>query len=105
MGETSDHSHTFTRKYYVTMPDGSRWRVPVWVIVINRALEYVSDYESLVDSVAATLEVFKDDDFIEEWARNNMDWAEVSEFATKIQDPTEAVDYQEGWVNGEHEVS
>ncbi|MGK4442643.1 hypothetical protein ACSMDF_04650 [Yersinia enterocolitica] len=68
----------------ITMPDGSKWAVPVHVIQTNAANN--------------DLEISHEED-IEDWAENNMDWADVEEFAV-MTIPPEA-DYQEGWVNGE----
>jgi hypothetical protein len=92
------------KTYVVHMPDGSVWEVPLLVLVLNRAEEYTKDHDSLLDAVLDTLECFSDDELIEDWAQNNMDWADVEKYAYRTRVPTEKPDYQEGWVNGEHEV-
>lgn len=91
----------------VTMPDGSRWDVPVDVIARNRAAYYADrlhggDIEkSLTED---TLPLFESDDYeIEDWAANNMDWSDVQAHARMVE-PAADADYQEGWVNGEKEV-
>ena len=103
MGEVID------KKYIVTMPDGSKWAVPVRVIAQNRAESYAEEGD---DSAAVSLEedtlpLFESDDAeIEDWARNNMDWSDVQEHAEQIKLPTPVTleDLQSGWVNGEVEV-
>ncbi|HFU4527676.1 TPA: hypothetical protein ACJCWB_000478 [Yersinia enterocolitica] len=68
----------------ITMPDGSKWAVPVHVIQTHAANN--------------DLEISHEED-IEDWAENNMNWSDVEEFAVMTTPPEE--DYQEGWVNGE----
>jgi len=96
-----------TAQYITTMPDGSKWAVPVLVIAKNRAKAYAHEYggdESLSLS-EDTKPLFESDDFeIEDWAQNNMNWSDVKESATMITGPT-PVDFDEGWMNGEHCVS
>lgn len=90
----------------VTMPDGSRWAVPIEVIATHRAAHY------LQATVGGTLEFFLQDtltffeqypDEIRDWSANNMRWEDVRPYATRIADPP-PIDYAEGWANGEWEV-
>ena len=90
----------------VTMPDGSKFDIPVMVIARDRANHYVAEFDgSVVKSLEEdTLPLFESDNYeIEDWAANNMDWDQVRVYARKVEDP-EGVDYQEGWVNGEKEI-
>jgi len=92
--------------YIITMPDGSKWRVPVFEIAIHRA-----SYYSRIDAVpyiqsleGDTIPLFTNDHGqIADWAKNNMDWKDVVAHATQIKDGSK-VDFQEGWTNGEWEI-
>ena len=94
---------------YVSMPDGSTWRVSVEMIAEHRAKYYAHEFDgSLQRSLAEdTWPLFESSGFeVTDWARNNMNWSDVVHGATKVDQigPTE-VDYQEGWNNGEMRVS
>jgi hypothetical protein len=93
----------------VTMPDGSVWSVPVMIIARNRAKEYASEFDGDIERSLKedTLPLFEDSEYeIKDWAAGNMNWDEVREHATKVQDrePMTDADFQEGWVNGEKEI-
>jgi len=95
------------KNYVVTMPDGSKWRVPVKIIAKNRSASYADEYDGDIDRALKedTIPLFEMSDAdIEDWARNNMDWSEVESDALRVQDPDEDVDYQDGWANGEVEI-
>lgn len=90
----------------ITMPDGSKWDVPVEVIARNRAA-YYADREFAGDVERSlredTLPLFEDDPFeVEDWAANNMDWADVKDKATRFSPAV--CDFQEGWITGDKEV-
>ena len=92
----------------VTMPDGQKWDVPVEVIARNRAAHYASEFGDEVERSLKedTLLLFDGEGGayeIEDWAANNMNWDEVEEHATLAM-AQDAVDFQEGWVNGEKEI-
>lgn len=89
----------------ITMPDGSRWDVPVRVIAVDRAKDISEiDGVSFDEAFRDTIELFESDPYeIHDWAANNMDWEDVVEVATKVSG-AEGVDYQEGWMNGDYEV-
>lgn len=92
--------------YFVTMPDGSVWRVPVVLIAMDRAKYYAEHDEiSLNESLNEdTTPLFKGDpDEIADWAKNNMNWEDVVSTAIMVTGPTE-YDMQDGWVNGEIDV-
>ena len=93
----------------VTMPDGSKWKVPVRIIAEHRANRYFErgEYKSLLESLREdTFPLFEEDEYqVEDWASNNMDWTDVEKYATRIKDKgLSAEDLQEGWVNGEKEI-
>lgn len=85
------------------MPDGSKWDVPAEKIAENRA-DYYSDGDRSSDVYEREFKyALANDTALEDWASNDMNWDDVSEFATKVEAPSD-VDYQEGWVNGPKEV-
>ena len=88
--------------YQFTTSTGDVWRVPTLIIAKNRAAYYQNkNGESLEESLKNdTIPFFEEDDFeIEDWARNNMDWAEVENYAEKL--VSKGPDMQEEWVNPE----
>ena len=99
----------FMKQYVVTMPDGSRWSVPVQVIAEHRAAYYASvDNVDIVEALwADTVPMFEaDPGEIHEWAAGNMDWADVVNHAQCVDShglsaPGQSADMQEGWMNGE----
>lgn len=91
----------------ITMPDGSKWTVPVMIIARNRAENYKEEFGNDVEKSLAedTIPLFETDDFeIIDWAVNNMNWSDVVAHAVQLPRGAEKVDYQEGWVNGDKEL-
>lgn len=89
----------------ITMPDGSKWAVPVEVIAMNRAAYYAkAEGTTIEDSLRNdTNPVFEADPFeIEDWAANNMNWEDVEHLAFCT--AKGEIDYEEGWANGDKEV-
>lgn len=86
--------------FRVTMPDGSRWDVPVQAIADSRDENYQDDKE---DTIAFIRAKSLGRGEIEDWAVNNMNWDDVKEYATQAVKPEEP-DLQDGWVNGEKEI-
>ena len=93
-------------KFYVTtLSNGQKWAVPVERIAFNRAHYYagrdgISFDESLKNDTCPLFE--SDHSEIEDWAQNNMNWSDVVKYATLIDEGK--CDFQEGWVNGAHEI-
>ncbi len=90
----------------VTLPDGSKWGVPVDMIARNRTEHYAHEYDGDVEKSLAedTLPLFGYDDYeIEDWASNNMNWSDFDGHQVKLADAPEP-DFQEAWVNGEKEI-
>jgi hypothetical protein len=90
----------------VTMPDGSKWDVPVSVIARNRAEFYKDEYDGDVEKSlkADTLPLFNENGYeIADWAANNMDWKDVKSVAKKV-DAMPDCDFQDGWINGDKEI-
>lgn len=87
------------RYFFITMPDGSEWAVPVSVIAAHRTLTMGPGEIG----EASTDELFEDDEQIADWAQNNMGWDEVKAHAKRVQEPSPP-DYADGWVNGAWEV-
>jgi len=93
----------------VTMPDGSKWDVPVKKIAENRARYYMKDPELVTFKKSYnedTIPLFESDPYeITDWASNNMNWKDVVAFARKVESHQMAdSDFQEGWINGDQEV-
>jgi hypothetical protein len=99
-----------TKFLKVTMPDRSKWKIPVRVIAEHRARYYFEEkkeFESLEASLKEdTLPLFEEDEYeVEDWASNNMDWEDVVKYAERIKDGgLSAEDLREGWINGEKEI-
>ena len=75
----------------VTMPDGSRWDIPVMVIVKHRA-KYFGEKDP---EMRGEYEIM-------DYATNNMNWGDVVLHAQEVIKPEP--DYQEGWINGNKEI-
>lgn len=91
----------------VTMPDGSKWDVPVSVVALNRASYYADEFGGDVERSLKedTGPLFAQNDYeIKDWAADNMDWRDVFAHARRAPIEPPAADYQEGWVNGEKEI-
>jgi hypothetical protein len=89
----------------ITMPDGSKWQVPVEVIANHRAKHYAIDFDGYIQKSLEldTLPVFEDDlSNIHDWASNNMNWSDVQKHAIMVKPGK--TDYQKGWVNGDWEI-
>jgi hypothetical protein len=92
--------------YQITMYDGSVWTVPVILIATNHAEYYAEvDEVSFEDALKNdTIPLFTDDpDEIEEWAKNNMDWDDVSSSAVCVKQAK--TDFDRGWMDGEIEIT
>lgn len=90
----------------VEMDDGSVWEVPVMVVARNRAKHYADEFDGDIGKSLEedTIPFFASDSYeIIDWAENNMNWEDVEQFATMVQG-TDAIDYQDSWVNGPKEV-
>ena len=84
----------------VEMPDGV-WEIPVQVIADSRDAYYADEQEDTIGFIRNnSLDNFE----IYDWANNNMNWSDVSEYAFKVSTPTVQVDYEEGWNNGSKSI-
>lgn len=103
--ETKIEGALSDKVYQVTMEDGSKWQIPLVVIAMDHAKYYAkADEVSYTESYENTCALFRDDDYeAKDWARGNMNWSDVVQNAIMVQGP-EAVDHQEGWINGESAV-
>jgi hypothetical protein len=87
------------------MTNGDRWAVSVRVIAENRARVYIEEHDGdLPRALDNTVEFFESEYEIEDWAANNMNWDDVKEHAFLYEKNSEPIDWQESWVNGEHEI-
>jgi len=95
------------RKLRVTMPDGSKWDVPVSEIARNRAENYKEEFDNDVEKslIEDTIPLFEEDDYeIKDWAAGNMNWSDISQFAVKVESVPKPINFEEGWMNGEKEI-
>lgn len=81
----------------VKMPDGSEWTVPRQVIVDHR----LSYYRGIKH--AEPEDEDPPDEWLLDWAPNNMDWRDVKDHAVQVK-PPQPSNYADGWVNAEMEV-
>jgi hypothetical protein len=92
----------------VTMPDGSDWELPASLVADPRARYYAeSDTKSTSGDAFERVyrgEMEADEEDLIDWAHNNMNWSEVKYFARPVS-PARGADFQEGWVNGEMEIT
>ena len=91
----------------VTMPDASRYDVPVEIIALNRAKSYAHEFDDDIEKSLDkdTAPLFNDDTYeITDWASNNMNWEDVEKYAEKVPAKKVETDFQEGWCNGDKEV-
>jgi len=97
-----------TKDIKMTMNDGSIWKVPVLVVALHRASYFARrEYDgNIIDAMMDdTVPLFNvDHREIYDWAVNNMNWANVVKYASKIKESEKERDYQEEWVNGEKEI-
>jgi hypothetical protein len=91
-----------TKYIRVTMPDGSKYDVPAFLVAENRALYYTEKEGSGVYNVEYKFTMENDDELLD-WAANNMDWVDVKKYAIKV-DTEKDTDFQEGWLNGDKEI-
>ena len=90
------------------MPDGSKWSVCARYIAEHRA-RYYTDLDKEAGRESDTMfgdevtHALNNHDTLMDWAANNMNWFDVSRYATLVKDISNT-DFQEGWVNGEKEV-
>ena len=91
------------RLYIVTMSNGDQYGVPAEVIADNYAKYYESRGEDYKENYDAMIEWFDTDDFeFADWAKNNMDWSDVSDKAVLVKNIQPEPDFEDGWVNGEY---
>ena len=95
--------------FIVNAPDGSRWAVPVMTIARDRAKHYASEFDGDVERSLDedTMPLFEADPYnVQDWAVNNMNWADVKDHA-RIYAPAKPItdeDMQEAWMEGAKEV-
>ena len=63
---------------------------------ISRAVGRTTNYDAMIHW-------FDTDDFeFADWAKNNMDWSDVSDKAVLVKHIQPEPDFEDGWVNGEY---
>jgi hypothetical protein len=94
--------------YNITMEDKSIWSIPIDLIAISRAEHYKHEFENNIQRSLDedTIPLFESDTYeIKDWARNCMNWDDVSHLAEMISPPPIEIDFQEGWLNGHVEIN
>jgi len=94
---------------YITIEEtGDIYRVPVYAIVFSKAEYYAKIDETTIEEsiFKEVIEEFNADNFeILDWAQDNMNWEDVSDFAELVSKKIiKKVNWQENWVNGEWEI-
>lgn len=91
--------------YAITMPNGDVYGVPAEVIADHYAAYYQREHdEDYYENYDAMMSWFQKDDYeFADWAKNNMDWDDVKDKAVLLEKNEEAIDFQDGWVNGRYE--
>lgn len=86
----------------ILMPDGSKWGVPVEMMVRHRAAHYVSVFSGNINrSRAETIRQFESDaSAIAYWARHMMNWSAFDGHQVKVSEAP-PIDFQEAWMSGE----
>ena len=95
----------------VIFDDGSRWQFSATIVADARARYYAEvdsargdgDYETVYsEEYRYTL---TDDYELRDWMSNNMNWADVEPYATRLpDDPRHAPDYAREWTNADREI-
>lgn len=90
--------------YRFQCSNGLVFEVPLGVIIRNKAIYALNQkwypempLNKYYDIVEA--EMKRDYEEIEEWARNNMDWDDVKEFAKLVPSEEKKMNMQEEWCN------
>lgn len=84
----------------MTLPDGSRWGVPVDIIARSRATHYAREFGGDVERSLAedTLPLFAESAYeIADWAVNQMNWSDFAPHQVKVADAPPP-DFQEAWM-------
>lgn len=90
------------KKHYYLFTDeiGNRWRVPLSVIA-SSYFQYFGGREDGPKTLDEAYEMMvREPDEAEDWARNNMDWPEVSAHAEKIENVQP--DPRDAWINPDY---
>lgn len=87
---------------YLTLDhDGDIWAIPAWIIVLNR-IKYI-EYFKTKEEFDLTEEIgFIDNDIIEDWAINNMNWRDFKDTPFKYKSLRSNI--SEVWSNCDAEI-
>ena len=94
-------------KYYIVqMSNGDKYGIPPQVIAKNRADYYANIDPGITwqEEYDAMMQWFDQEDYeFADWAKGNMDWSDVAEYAVLMKRGMHHVDLEDCWVNGDHE--
>ena len=90
----------------VTFSDRRTYKIPVSLIAGSRADYYAridadsgdGDYDA--NYIKEYEYTMKDDSVLEEWAKNSMDWEDISDYAEIVED-IETTSYHHEWCNAD----
>lgn len=82
------------------MPDGSEFIVPAEIVARRYAIRYSDNREEYETELKFMMSEHKT---LIDWCENNLNWDDVERHAV-LHKQADAVDYQDGWCNGEKEV-
>ena len=92
------------RLYIVTMSNGDQYGVQAEFIADNYAKYYENRGENYKENFDAMIEWFDTNGYaFADWAKNNMDWSDVSDNAVLVKHVEQKLDFEDGWVNGEYQ--
>lgn len=100
-----DREKNMSKLYAVKMSNGDMYGIPAILIADNYAKYYETVCgESYQESFDTMMKWFDTGDYqFADWAKENMNWSEVESSAILIRSEKAKIDFQDEWVNGEHE--
>lgn len=95
----------------ITFSNGEKYKIPAEFIAVARA-KYYADLDSRRDINIKYDEIYQQEleyslnnnDEILDWADNNMNWEDVKDVTTFIEQIKEEINYEKEWTNSEKEI-
>ncbi len=85
----------------VTFSNGDCFDVSAQVIADDRDKNYADEKEDTIGFIRKrSIDAYA----LIDWASNNMNWSDLAPYATRLETPIEAFDYEDHWCNAEKEV-
>jgi hypothetical protein len=96
----------FPKWIYVTF-DREVWRIPASIVAESRAYYYactVDGFEKDSEDYKKELEYSYNSDILIEWAKNSMNWSDVSHVSELDHKNDYYIDYEKRWTNSDMEI-